>query len=169
MHKQDVAETSLATATAMEATEGDALAAAPAAEKFGGEPTLPNCQTPAVAHRPPPLAAADSTAVDSNEAVEDTPDQPPTILEEVWLSIFTPGINGRVEFFMDMCFYALFVSLLALMVGTRLNPHVVFLFGISVCLFVSVKWFLLELAKVKQAEKDAKEKETVTEETKKDQ
>ncbi|KAJ3102371.1 hypothetical protein HDU96_009656 [Phlyctochytrium bullatum] len=91
--------------------------------------------------------------------------QQPSLLEEVWLSIFTPGVNGRVQFFMDMCFYALFASLILLLIASEMNPHVIFLTVISVCLFASVKWFVWELQKVKDNEKKA---EQVSLESKKD-
>ncbi|KAI9355906.1 hypothetical protein DFJ73DRAFT_623336 [Zopfochytrium polystomum] len=70
-----------------------------------------------------------------------SPDDPkPTLLEEIWLSIFTPGLNSRVSFVMDLCFYALFASLSFLTVVTDFNPHVLFLLVVSICLFASVKW-----------------------------
>ena len=65
-----------------------------------------------------------------------------TILEEIWLSIFEPGLNSKMVKIMDVCFYALFVSLVSLGIATGGNIHVVALLGIAVCLFVSVKWYI---------------------------
>ncbi|KAJ3031561.1 UNVERIFIED_CONTAM: hypothetical protein HDU68_002659 [Siphonaria sp. JEL0065] len=70
------------------------------------------------------------------------------LLEEVWLSIFTPGVNSKVVFVMDMCFYALFLCLFGLLVVSGGNFHVVFLLVIAACLFVTVKWFIAESKKV---------------------
>ncbi|KAI9337759.1 ER protein Pkr1-domain-containing protein [Obelidium mucronatum] len=70
------------------------------------------------------------------------------LLEEVWLSVFTPGVNSRVVLVMDMCFYALFLCLFGLLIVSGGNFHVVFLLIISVCLFVTVKWFIAESKKV---------------------
>ncbi|KAI8852213.1 hypothetical protein BC829DRAFT_414776 [Chytridium lagenaria] len=110
----------------------------------------------------------DASVAKENEEDQDVEVKDSTILEEVWLSIFTAGINSRVEFFMDMCFYALFVSLFLLLTMTSFNPHVIFLFVISICLFASVKWFLAEVAKIKQSQPETQLPQ-ITEETKKDQ
>ncbi|KAI8823526.1 ER protein Pkr1-domain-containing protein [Fimicolochytrium jonesii] len=69
------------------------------------------------------------------------------ILEEVWDSIFTPGINSRVQGVMNLSFAGLFLSLLALAVATGGNLHVLALMGVAACLFASIQWFLHELAK----------------------
>ncbi|KAJ3076935.1 hypothetical protein HDU99_001281 [Rhizoclosmatium hyalinum] len=74
--------------------------------------------------------------------------EPTNLFEEVWMSIFTPGINSKVVFVMDLCFYALFLSLFGLLVVSGGNFHVVFLLLIATCLFVSVKWFIAESKKV---------------------
>ncbi|KAJ3007305.1 UNVERIFIED_CONTAM: hypothetical protein HDU68_003584, partial [Siphonaria sp. JEL0065] len=70
------------------------------------------------------------------------------LLEEVWLSIFTPGVNSKVVFVMDMCFYALFLCLFGLLIASSGSFHVVFLLVIATCLFVTVKWFIAESKKV---------------------
>ncbi|KAJ3413762.1 hypothetical protein HDV05_007581 [Chytridiales sp. JEL 0842] len=83
----------------------------------------------------------------------------PSLFEEVWLSIFEPGVTSGVVRVMDYAFYGLFASLALLLVATQGNFHVVFLSVVSICLFASVKWFLAEMKKVdaaKEAEKEAK-------------
>ncbi|KAJ3124643.1 hypothetical protein HK101_006093 [Irineochytrium annulatum] len=76
----------------------------------------------------------------------------PSILEEVWNSVFEPGVNSKVVMVMDMCFYGLFGILLALFFASGFNPHVAFLEVVAVCLWVSVKWFLAESAKIQAVE-----------------
>ncbi|KAI8588736.1 ER protein Pkr1-domain-containing protein, partial [Geranomyces variabilis] len=62
------------------------------------------------------------------------------ILQEIWASIFTPGVNPRVQSAMNMSFAGLFVSLAMLAVVTGGNIHVFGLMGVAVCLFASVQW-----------------------------
>ncbi|KAI8619395.1 ER protein Pkr1-domain-containing protein [Chytriomyces sp. MP71] len=95
-------------------------------------------------------AAQPTSSENANDVQLDLPEAS-NILEEVWLSIFTPGINSRVVMVMDVCFYALFLVLLGMFVITGANVHVGFLIVITGCLFVSVKWFIAESAKL-QAE-----------------
>ncbi|KAI8909434.1 ER protein Pkr1-domain-containing protein, partial [Powellomyces hirtus] len=64
------------------------------------------------------------------------------ILEEIWNSVFTPGVNSRVQGAMNMSFAGLFVSLTALAVVTGGNLHVIALIGIAGCLFASVQWWV---------------------------
>ncbi|KAI8827822.1 ER protein Pkr1-domain-containing protein [Chytriomyces cf. hyalinus JEL632] len=71
--------------------------------------------------------------------------EPSNILEEVWMSVFTPGVNSRVVMVMDVCFYALFFVFFGMLVITGGNFHVIFLILITACLFISVKWFIAEL------------------------
>jgi hypothetical protein len=67
----------------------------------------------------------------------------PGLIEEVWLSIFEPGVTSGVIKVMDYAFYGLFASLALLLIGTMGNIHVVFLLLVSICLFASVKWWVL--------------------------
>ncbi|KAI9013309.1 hypothetical protein BC832DRAFT_520135, partial [Gaertneriomyces semiglobifer] len=62
------------------------------------------------------------------------------IIEEVWNSIFTPGINSRVQGFMNLVFVGLFLSLSMLAFATGGNVHVFALLGIAICLFACVQW-----------------------------
>ncbi|KAJ3264219.1 hypothetical protein HDU77_009058 [Chytriomyces hyalinus] len=101
-------------------------------------------------------------AQNSNDDMSDNPPsdelilpEPSNILEEVWMSVFTPGVNSRVVMVMDVCFYALFFVFFGMLVITGGNFHVIFLILITACLFISVKWFIAELKKA-EAETAAK-------------
>lgn len=66
---------------------------------------------------------------------KDTP-----LLVEVAYSIFTPGVNKRVQGVIHVVFVFLIINLLILMYLTDLNIHVVFLTLIAACLWASVAW-----------------------------
>ncbi|KAJ3285825.1 hypothetical protein HDU76_008081, partial [Blyttiomyces sp. JEL0837] len=100
-----------------------------------------------------------ASAVDSASTVGTG--RPPTVLEEVWLSIFEPGMNSRVVMVMDICFYCLFASLFLLLVASGFSGHVVFLMVIAGGLFASVKWFLAELKAVKASQLETQSQEVV--------
>ncbi|KAK4516904.1 decapping endonuclease targeting mRNA [Mucor velutinosus] len=74
-------------------------------------------------------------------------------------SIMTPGYTAsgviRIMFY---AFYALFATLLFMIFITRGNPHVIALFLLALCLFVTIKWFIAELDHVKKQEAAAKAK-----------
>ncbi|KAJ3041916.1 hypothetical protein HDV00_008425 [Rhizophlyctis rosea] len=86
-------------------------------------------------------AALDTSQTESNEAQRN-------IVEEIWESIFTPGVNERVRSVINMCFVGLFLSLGSLAIATKGNIHVLALMGIAGGLFFSLQWFLTELAKL---------------------
>lgn len=69
-----------------------------------------------------------------------------SMLGDIIDSIFTPGTNSGLIRAMEMSFYALFATLLGLVVLTRGNGHVCALFGLSVGLFASIKWCAGSLA-----------------------
>ncbi|KAJ3144650.1 SMK killer toxin resistance protein [Geranomyces variabilis] len=95
----------------------------------------------------PSLVADDLTSTTPPPAPSQ-PAEPTSILQEIWASIFTPGVNPRVQSAMNLSFAGLFVSLAMLAVVTRGNIHVFGLMGVAVCLFASVQWFVGELAKM---------------------
>ncbi|KAJ3170563.1 SMK killer toxin resistance protein [Geranomyces variabilis] len=95
----------------------------------------------------PSLVADDLTSTTPPPAPSQ-PAEPTSILQEIWASIFTPGVNPRVQSAMNMSFAGLFVSLAMLAVVTGGNIHVFGLMGVAVCLFASVQWFVGELAKM---------------------
>ncbi|KAJ3190368.1 hypothetical protein HDU85_000664 [Gaertneriomyces sp. JEL0708] len=82
------------------------------------------------------------------QGTDQNPERQPSIIEEVWNSIFTPGINSRVQGFMNLVFVGLFLSLGMLAFATGGNIHVFALLGIAICLFACVQWFIRELAKL---------------------
>ncbi|KAJ3282792.1 hypothetical protein HK104_010718 [Borealophlyctis nickersoniae] len=78
----------------------------------------------------------------------EVPRHSPSLIEEVWNSIFTPGVNSRVQTVINASFIGLFLSLAALAVVTGGNLHVLALIAIAACLFFSLQWFIRELAKL---------------------
>jgi hypothetical protein len=64
----------------------------------------------------------------------------PSLAEEVWLSIFTPGLNVRMQGLMHATFAALFLSLVTLFVLTDFNLHVLFLLVVAICLYTTTVW-----------------------------
>ncbi|RKO94446.1 hypothetical protein BDK51DRAFT_11695, partial [Blyttiomyces helicus] len=62
------------------------------------------------------------------------------LIEEIWASILTPGVNPRVQNVIDLAFGALGVSLVTLAVLTGGNVHVLALLTISAGLFASLRW-----------------------------
>jgi len=73
------------------------------------------------------------------------------MLNDVVSSIFTPGTNPGLLRAIDFTFYALFATLVLLLVVSDFNLHVVILLFLAVCLFVSLKWVLVELNKIQSA------------------
>lgn len=63
------------------------------------------------------------------------------ITGDIIKSIMTPGYtaNGVIQI-MFYTFYALFATLLFMIFITGGNPHVIALFLIAVCLFITIKW-----------------------------
>jgi hypothetical protein len=70
----------------------------------------------------------------------------PDIVDEIIQSILTPGLSGRILAMMHASFFALTLTLVALLVLT-LNIHVLFLLIITGCLWASISWFVVELNK----------------------
>jgi hypothetical protein len=68
---------------------------------------------------------------------------PPTergVLSDVVNSVFEPGTNAGLIKAMSWSFYALFATLLGMVWLTGGNWHVVSLLGLSIALFLSIKW-----------------------------
>ncbi|KWU46683.1 hypothetical protein RHOSPDRAFT_31499 [Rhodotorula sp. JG-1b] len=85
-----------------------------------------------------------------------------SMLADIVDSIFTPGTNSGLIRAMDMSFYALFAVLVVMVVLTRGNGHICALFALSVGLFASIKWFLVQIAEAEEQhrrERLAKEQE----------
>ncbi|GAA5896441.1 Pkr1p [Sporobolomyces salmoneus] len=84
------------------------------------------------------------------------------MLSDVVSSIFTPGTNSGLIQAMSYSFYALFVTLFGMVLLTGGNLHVVALLALSIGLFVSIKWFLIQIKEVEEQqriEREKKEKE----------
>jgi hypothetical protein len=63
-----------------------------------------------------------------------------SIAQAVFDSLWQPGLNTPMRQAMDVCFYALFAVLCALLFLTNGNIHVIFLFLLSIALFFSIHW-----------------------------
>lgn len=85
-------------------------------------------------------------------------------LESVWESVFHEGVNTPTHRLMNMAFYGLFITLTGLLLALGGNGHVLAFLVLSVCLFMSVNWYVLRslrfIAELEQAKKaqDAPEK-----------
>ncbi|KAK4702544.1 hypothetical protein P7C70_g3676, partial [Phenoliferia sp. Uapishka_3] len=89
------------------------------------------------------------------------------VLSDVVDSIFTPGTNPGLLQAMNASFYALFFTLFVMLFLTSGNLHVWALFGLSLGLFGSIKWFLVQIREVEEerkVEREKKEKEEVMKE-----
>ncbi|GAA5940287.1 Pkr1p [Sporobolomyces koalae] len=87
------------------------------------------------------------------------------MLTDVVNSIFTPGTNSGLIQAMSYSFYALFVTLFGMVLLTGGNLHVVALLVLSIGLFVSIKWFLIQIREVEEQqriEREAKEAQSET-------
>ncbi|KAI9105547.1 ER protein Pkr1-domain-containing protein [Phlyctochytrium arcticum] len=95
------------------------------------------------------LESAPASAKSSvKEGAHSQPAAPLSLLEDIYASLFVPGVTPRVQQLMNMAFAGLFISLSALAVATGGNWHVLALLAIAVALFLSVQWFLKELAAI---------------------
>ncbi|GAA6061036.1 hypothetical protein JCM10212_004610 [Sporobolomyces blumeae] len=77
----------------------------------------------------------------------------PSMLSDVISSIFTPGTNSGLIQAMSYSFYALFVTLFGMVLLTGGNLHVVALLALSIGLFVSIKWFLIQIKEVEEQQR----------------
>lgn len=78
-------------------------------------------------------------------------------LESVWESVFHEGVNTPTHRIMNMAFYGLFITLIGLLLASGGNGHVLAFLVLSVCLFMSVNWYVARLprfiAELEQAKK----------------
>ncbi|KAK9709551.1 hypothetical protein K7432_008970 [Basidiobolus ranarum] len=88
----------------------------------------------------------------SNPTVQVVEEEKKGFMEEIWLSIFTPGVNGSVVKAMNLSFIASLVSLAFLAYSTGGDIHAIIVFVITSCLFVAVNLLVKELEKAKIAE-----------------
>ncbi|WVR07986.1 hypothetical protein IAU60_005029 [Kwoniella sp. DSM 27419] len=84
----------------------------------------------------PPVSAADRQQTD------------PGFFALLVKSIFEPGANAAVVMAMNLSFFFLVLTLFALAFLTGWNKHVLMLFGVTILLWGSMAWFVLELTKV---------------------
>ncbi|GAC93849.1 hypothetical protein PHSY_001414 [Pseudozyma hubeiensis SY62] len=92
---------------------------------------------------------------------------PPPFWEALFSSIFTPEYNTVAQKIMNFSFYGLFLVLTILVFLTNYNPHVIALLTMAVGLWMSVNWFMKELAKLPASSKEVQQM-PAAEESKKD-
>ncbi|KIR59225.1 hypothetical protein I314_04740 [Cryptococcus bacillisporus CA1873] len=83
--------------------------------------------------------------------MEDEPTKPQVESGFVGLlvkSVFEPGANPAVVMAMNVCFVLLILTLFALAFLTQWNKHVLLLLGVTLLLWGSMAWFVLELTRV---------------------
>lgn len=79
-------------------------------------------------------------------------------VKELWSSILTPGTNDALLKATHGSFAALLITLAALLIATR-NIHYVFLTLIAAGLWASITWFVAEVEREKQRQKENGENE----------
>ncbi|KAJ9479947.1 V-type ATPase assembly factor PKR1 [Pseudozyma hubeiensis] len=94
-------------------------------------------------------------------------DSPPPFWEALFSSIFTPEYNTVAQKIMNFSFYGLFLVLTILVFLTNYNPHVIALLTMAIGLWMSVNWFMKELAKLPASSKEVQQM-PAAEESKKD-
>ncbi|KAI9313602.1 ER protein Pkr1-domain-containing protein [Dichotomocladium elegans] len=74
-----------------------------------------------------------------------------SIVDDIVQSILTPGYtaNGVIKL-MFYAFYMLFATLAIMVVMTRGNIHVIALLLLSICLFITIRWFMAEMDRIKK-------------------
>ncbi|CAO1613411.1 unnamed protein product [Parajaminaea phylloscopi] len=82
------------------------------------------------------------------EPVAQPSQQPASLGQHILDSLFSPGLNTPTRNLMNYSFYGLFFTLLGLALITGGNIHVLFLLAVAIALWLSVNWFLHELAKM---------------------
>ncbi|TKY84531.1 hypothetical protein EX895_006433 [Sporisorium graminicola] len=95
------------------------------------------------------------------------PSEPSSFWEGLFQSVFTPEYNTVPQRIMNFSFYGLFLVLFVLVFLTSYNPHVIALLTLAVGLWMSVNWFMKELANLPASSKQVQQMPS-SEETKKD-
>eukprot|EP00047_Mylnosiga_fluctuans_P001749 m.221747 g.221747 ORF g.221747 m.221747 type:complete len:120 (+) comp10645_c0_seq1:99-458(+) len=78
--------------------------------------------------------------------------EPPSMLEDIIKSIYTPGVNSGLLSFLLLVFVALFVVLGSMAILMEFNIHVLVMLLLATGLAVSLVWFLKELQAVNRSE-----------------
>ncbi|ORX80094.1 hypothetical protein K493DRAFT_270945 [Basidiobolus meristosporus CBS 931.73] len=81
------------------------------------------------------------------------------LFEEIWISVFNPGVNDTVVKAMNLSFVASLFSLGFLSYSTGGNIHTIIVFVTTACLFVAINFFVKELQKVEVAPSTESKKE----------
>ncbi|KAG0179568.1 hypothetical protein DFQ29_001918 [Apophysomyces sp. BC1021] len=87
--------------------------------------------------------------------------QPEGLVADIVQSIMTPGHTPKgVIQLMFYAFYALFVTLGIMVVMTGFNGHVIALLLLSLCLFLTIRWFVAEMERMDRNADTPKKKST---------
>ncbi|GAK65624.1 uncharacterized protein PAN0_009d3842 [Moesziomyces antarcticus] len=76
---------------------------------------------------------------------------------DLFNSVFSPEYNTVPQRLMNYAFYALFVVLAILVFLTSYNPHVIALLTLALGLWMSINWFMKELAKMPASSKQVQQ------------
>ena len=76
-----------------------------------------------------------------------------SFISNLWGSVFEPGTNGALIFATHASFACLQATLASLLYATR-SYHFLFLSVISAGLWMAITWFVSELEKVKEWERE---------------
>ncbi|SJX63699.1 related to PKR1-V-ATPase Assembly Factor [Sporisorium reilianum f. sp. reilianum] len=91
----------------------------------------------------------------------------PSFWQGLFHSVFTPEYNTIPQRIMNFSFYGLFLVLSVLVFLTNYNPHVIALLTLALGLWMSVNWFMKELAKLPASSKQVQQMPS-SQESKKD-
>ncbi|AAW45358.2 hypothetical protein CNI01800 [Cryptococcus deneoformans JEC21] len=91
---------------------------------------------------------SEGTITNSVEGEETKPQEEPGFVSLLVKSVFEPGVNPAVVMAMNGCFFLLILTLFALAFLTQWNKHVLLLLAVTLLLWGSMAWFVLELTRV---------------------
>ncbi|KAI9246104.1 hypothetical protein BDA99DRAFT_565684 [Phascolomyces articulosus] len=79
------------------------------------------------------------------------------IVNDIVQSIMTPGYTAKgVIKLMFYAFYILFATLTIMIFLSGGNLHVIALLLLSICLFLTIRWFIAEMDRIKAQEQQEK-------------
>ncbi|OXC70842.1 hypothetical protein AYX13_00827 [Cryptococcus neoformans] len=91
---------------------------------------------------------SEATIIHPVEKEQTKPQEEPGFVGLLVKSVFEPGANRAVVMAMNGCFFLLILTLFALAFLTQWNKHVLLLLAVTLLLWGSMAWFILELTRV---------------------
>lgn len=91
---------------------------------------------------------SEATIIHPVEEEQTKPQEEPGFVGLLVKSVFEPGANRAVVMAMNGCFFLLILTLFALAFLTQWNKHVLLLLAVTLLLWGSMAWFILELTRV---------------------